>query len=56
MHKCQQVLEPMMRICFDEKEREKKYLTLKDMKSGKQEDLTLEKLIEKLKNSSETEI
>jgi histidyl-tRNA synthetase len=36
-------------VFYGEEEREKKYLTLKDMKSGKQEALTLEKLIEKLK-------
>ena len=36
-------------VFYGEEEREKKYLTLKDMKSGKQENLTLEKLIEKLK-------
>ena len=36
-------------VFYGEEERENKYLTLKDMKSGKQENLTLEKLIEKLK-------
>ena len=32
-------------VFYGEEEREKKYLTLKDMKSGKQEDLTLEKRV-----------